>query len=68
LDAAEAAFDEVAFGGDTCESELPAAVLDARPVDGEDKTPDDLLATRGLVILVTILAFIKTVYKHSISN
>lgn len=44
-DAAVAALAEVTLGGETCESELPAALLEDLPVDVLERTPDDLLAT-----------------------
>jgi hypothetical protein len=54
LDAAVAALEEVTFEGDTCDSELPAAVFDALPLEAADRTLDDLVATRELVTFVPI--------------
>ena len=56
-DAALAAFREVTFGGETWDSELPAALLDALPVEELESTPEDLLAT---LELVTFLAMKQT--------
>ena len=56
-DAAVAALAEVTFGGKTCESELPAALFEALPVEELERTTDDLLATRELVTFVAMLTF-----------
>jgi hypothetical protein len=53
-DAAVAAFREVTFGGDTWDSELPAALLDALPVEALESTPEDLLATLELVTFLAM--------------
>ena len=53
-EAAVAALAEVILGGATCESELPAALFEALPVVGLERTLDDLLATFELVTFVAI--------------
>jgi len=53
-DAAVAAFREATFGGVTWDSELPAAFLDALPVEELESTPEVLLATLELVTFLAI--------------
>jgi hypothetical protein len=53
-DAAVAALAEVTFGGETWESELPAALFEALPADALERTFDDLVATRELVTFVAM--------------
>ena len=53
-DAAVAAFRVVTFGGVTWDSELPAALLDALPVEELESTPEDLLATLELVTFLAM--------------
>jgi hypothetical protein len=70
-EAAVAALADVTFGGDTWESELPAAVRDALPVDVLVRTLEDLLATLELVTFVAILSLrkmldMRTVAAHSV--
>ncbi len=54
FDAVVAAFFDVTFVGLTCESALPAAVLDDLLVDPLDKTVDAFFAALRLVDLVAI--------------
>jgi hypothetical protein len=53
-DAEVAAFADVTFGGETWDSELPAALLDALPVEALESTLEDLLATLELVTFVAM--------------
>ena len=55
-EAAPAALAEVTFCGATWASELPAALLDALPVEALVRTVDDLVATLELVTLVAIVS------------
>jgi hypothetical protein len=54
VDAALAALADVALGGATCDKALPAADLDAFPVEPLESTEEELLATLLPVIFVTI--------------
>lgn len=54
-EAAVAAFAKVAFGGETCDRELPAALFEALPVDALERTADALRATPELVTFVAII-------------
>ena len=62
-----AAFAEVAFGGETWDKELPAAAFDALPMEGDDSTVEDSVATRELVILVAIIGLTWLLYKRTVS-
>lgn len=53
-DAAVAAFADVVLGGATWDRALPAADLDALPVESLDRTEEELFATLPPVIFVAI--------------
>jgi hypothetical protein len=56
LDAADAAFFVVTLPDEVCDSALPAAVLDAAPVELLFRTVEAFFATAGLVDLDDFLA------------
>lgn len=55
VDAAVAAFADVALGGATCDNALPAADFDAFPVELLERTEEELFAALLPVIFVAIL-------------
>jgi hypothetical protein len=54
FEAADAAFADVTFGGATWESALPAAVLEALPVEGFVKTEEAFDAVFGPVVFLVM--------------
>ena len=54
FEAADAAFAEVTFGSATWESALPAAVLEAFPVEGFVKTEEAFEAVFGPVVFLVM--------------
>jgi hypothetical protein len=56
-EAADAAIAEVILRGATCANALPAAALDALPVDLLDRIVDEVFAICLLVTLVTMCTF-----------
>lgn len=55
-DAAEAALGEVTLPGEAWERALPAAVLEDLPVEELERTPEEVVATRGLVTFLVMTA------------
>lgn len=53
-DATEAALGEVTFPGEAWERALPAAVLEDLPVEELERTPEEVVTTRGLVTFLTM--------------
>lgn len=55
-DATEATLDEVTFPGEAWERALPADLLEDLPVEELERTPEEVVATRGLVTFLAMTA------------